>query len=386
MATASPRIRYALAAAAAGVAVLVACALRELPLHARLVVPLAATASCALLLGAGPGVLCLVAAGVGAPYFVLGAPTPFALGEGDAAALGLLAAAALPTIWAARGQREAHRHLQAERTARAAAEEQNRAKDEFLATLSHELRGPVGSILGWIDLLRGGLGERDAQRAIDSIARNAQTQAQLVAEVLDVSRIVTGHMRLELGDVDLPALLAAAIDSVRPKAVARAVVLEADVRGTGLVVRGDAARLAQVVSNLLDNAVKFTPQGGAVRACLRRVEASVQLEITDTGEGIPAELIPLLFERYRQVHRDRGRDGLGLGLSIVRHLVQRHGGTVRASSAGAGRGTTFTVELPIAGAAEPERAATARPSRALPESPPIAAQSPDRLMEKGIDR
>jgi len=231
------------------------------------------------------------------------------------------------------------------------AQEANRLKDEFLATVSHELRTPLTAILGWSHLLRGGqLDDEGAVKALETIERNARAQSQLIDDLLDVSRIVTGKLRLEVVPVSPRSFIDPAVDAVRPAAEAKGVRLE-KVIDTGVVtVMGDAARLRQVVWNLLTNAVKFTPRGGRVQVRLERVNSRVEIAISDTGAGIDPEFLPHVFERFRQADQrtTRQHGGLGLGLAIVRHLIELHGGSVWADSAGAGTGATFTLTLPVA--------------------------------------
>jgi PAS domain S-box-containing protein len=231
------------------------------------------------------------------------------------------------------------------------AREVNRLKDEFLATLSHELRTPLTAIIGWTHLIRsGGLTEEATARALETVERNARTQSQLVGDLLDVSRIVTGKMRLDMGPVDLAPVVAEAVASIRPAAEARGLRLRAELDPRAGRVTGDADRLRQVIWNLLSNAVKFTPEGGAVTVRGARRGGRVEIEVSDTGQGIAPEFLPYVFDRFRQADQSttRAHGGLGLGLSIVRHLVELHGGTVRAESDGEGRGATFTVSLPAA--------------------------------------
>ncbi len=262
------------------------------------------------------------------------------------------------------------RLLQFESGARAAAEEASRLKDEFLATLSHELRTPLTAILGWSSMLRDTrLDEKTFKTAVEIVERNARTQQQIVDDILDVSRIITGHLRLDAGPTDLRQVVSAAVDTVGPAAAAKSIALRADFEpGVGPVM-GDERRLQQVVWNLLLNAVKFTPIGGEVRAHLSREGAHARLTVTDTGAGIRPDFLPYVFDRFRQGDQSTTRvyGGLGLGLSIVRHLVELHGGSVRAASPGEGFGSTFTVELPLlrsadrAGRGEEERDAFGAP-------------------------
>ena len=231
--------------------------------------------------------------------------------------------------------------------ARAGAEAANRLKDEFLATLSHELRTPLNAILGWTSMLtRGQVEPGRMARVFEALDRNAQSQAQLIADVLDVSRIVTGKLQLQLETVDMSDLVAQAADSVRAAAAGKDIQLSID-DAPRCFVRGDAGRLQQVVWNLLSNAIKFTPAGGSIRISVTRDDRHVSVSVADTGAGIPPEFLPHVFDRFRQADQTSTRvhGGLGLGLSIVKHLVELHGGTVAASSEGAGRGASFNVLL-----------------------------------------
>jgi len=219
--------------------------------------------------------------------------------------------------------------------------------DQFLATLSHELRSPLNVVGGWVDLLRADRlpPERRAQ-ALDVIARNTQVQIRLIEDLLDASRIVAGKMRVELADVALDRLVAESLESLRPQAEASRVAVTA--RLTPVQVRGDAVRLAQVVHNLVGNALRYTAAGGHIRVALATADGVATLTVADDGAGIAPEFLPHVFERFRQGERRRagGTKGLGLGLFIVRHIAQLHGGTVTAASDGPGRGATFTLGLP----------------------------------------
>jgi PAS domain S-box-containing protein len=251
-------------------------------------------------------------------------------------------------------EQERDRLLAAERSARADAESANRTKDEFLATLSHELRTPLNAMLGWAEILRSGAAtEEDFAHGLESISRNAKAQAQIVGDLLDMSRIISGKVRLDLRPLDLAAVVAAAADTVRPAAEAKQIHLEVVAGPHAGRVNGDPERLQQVVWNLLSNAVKFTPAGGSVRAEVRPAADSpygpaVEVAIIDSGEGIRPEFLPHVFERFRQADASttRRHGGLGLGLAIAKHLVELHGGTIFAHSDGHGRGATFTVTLP----------------------------------------
>jgi PAS domain S-box-containing protein len=230
------------------------------------------------------------------------------------------------------------------------AQELNRMKDEFLATLSHELRTPLNAIVGWAHLLRDGrLDEAMRQRAIETINRNAKSQSQLIADILDVSRIVTGKLRLDLRPVELAPVVEATVDTMRPTAEAKGVALEAQVEDAAAQVLGDMDRLQQVVWNLVSNAIKFTPRGGVVRVKVARERSHATIVVEDNGAGMPPELIPRIFERFLQGDSTSSRfhGGLGLGLAIVRHMVELHGGTVEASSRGPGLGSVFKVKLPV---------------------------------------
>ncbi len=248
-------------------------------------------------------------------------------------------------------EQERERLLASERAARVEAEAASRLKDEFLATVSHELRTPLTAVLGWTHMLRGGrLDEQAAAHALETVERNALSQQQLIEDLLDVSRIITGKLRLDVRPVAPAAFIRAAVEAVLPAAEAKDISLKLETdTGVGSVA-GDPARLQQVVWNLLSNAIKFTPRGGRVRLKLEHGDSHVEISVSDTGDGIKAEFLPFVFDRFRQADGSSRRQygGLGLGLAIVRHLVELHGGTVRAESDGEGAGATFTVRLPLA--------------------------------------
>ncbi|HEX8172510.1 MAG TPA: ATP-binding protein [Thermoanaerobaculia bacterium] len=231
----------------------------------------------------------------------------------------------------------------------AAAETASRARDEFLATVSHELRTPLTSIIGWIQLLRVERDEASLTEGLETIDRNARAQSRLIEDILDFSRINAGKLRLEVRPLDLADVVDAAIDVVRPAADAKGVHIERALDAEAGHVSGDVDRLQQVVWNLLANAVKFTPRDGSVTVRLERVEAHCELTVTDTGEGISPTFLPYVFDRFSQADSSstRAHGGLGLGLGIVRHLVELHGGTVQAFSNGEGEGATFAVRLPL---------------------------------------
>jgi len=237
-----------------------------------------------------------------------------------------------------------------ERDARARAEEMSRAKDEFLATVSHELRTPLSGILGWARLLSGGILDATKQkRAVEAIERNAVAQAQLIEDLLDVSRIIGGKLRLDLDKVELRAVIDAAIESVRPAMDAKKIRLQLLIDPAASPIMGDPNRLQQIVWNLLSNAIKFTPKEGRIQLSLARVDSHVELTVADNGRGIDPSFLPYLFERFRQADSSttRAYGGLGLGLAICRHLVELHGGTIEAYSEGASHGSTFVVRFPM---------------------------------------
>jgi PAS domain S-box-containing protein len=240
--------------------------------------------------------------------------------------------------------------LAREKAAREEAEEANRLKDEFLATVSHELRTPLTAILGWSNMLLAGRLKGEAHdHALEIIHRNAQSQNQLISDLLDVSRIISGKLRLDLRTVELPAIIEAAVEATRPAAEAKGVRLTTRLDPHAGPINGDADRLQQVVWNLLTNAIKFTPEEGEVLVKLESADSRVQITVRDSGIGVPPEFLPHIFERFRQADPGTNRihGGMGLGLSIVRQLVELHGGTVKADSEGEGKGTTFTVSLPF---------------------------------------
>ncbi|MDB4988715.1 MAG: domain S-box protein, partial [Myxococcaceae bacterium] len=262
---------------------------------------------------------------------------------------------------------ERERLLESESEARRQAEEASHLKDEFLATVSHELRTPLNAMLGWVHLLRSGtLAPDKRERALETVERNARAQAKLIEDLLDVSRILAGKLGLQIEPLAMHALVEAALETVRPAAEAKNIVLQ-PVLAMGGVVMGDAHRLQQVVWNLLSNAVKFTPRGGQIRVHVAARDSSVELIVADTGQGIASEFLPHVFERFRQQDGGTARvhGGLGLGLSIVRQLVELHGGTVSVYSAGIGRGASFTVRLPLALARGQEASSSAALQQAL---------------------
>jgi signal transduction histidine kinase/ActR/RegA family two-component response regulator len=280
--------------------------------------------------------------------------------EADLAVASDLAARAALTI-------ENVRLLQQREQARLDAERANRSKDEFLAMLSHELRTPLTSMLGWVRILRTTPAAADRVAAgLEVIERNARAQAQLIEDLLDVSRIVAGKLQLDRYPVDLVPVVVQAVDSLAREAEVKQVAIERAVVASGLRVLGDPTRLHQILTNLIANAIKFTAPGGRVTVRLERRDAAARISVTDTGVGIAPELLPHVFDRFRQADSTitRTHGGLGLGLAIVRHLVELHGGTVRAESEGTGRGATFAVELPLH--TVPDQRAATRPASANP--------------------
>ena len=247
-------------------------------------------------------------------------------------------------------EKERSQLLARERAARAQAEAANRAKDEFLAMVSHELRTPLSAMLGWSRMLTTGKLDPDSvNRGIEAIERNARAQTQLIGDLLDISRITTGKLQLNVRPLRLDSVITNTIDAMRPTAQAKQILLHANLDTDAGSISGDPDRLQQIIWNLLSNAIKFTPAGGRVEITLERVGTHIQITVADTGQGIDAEFLPHVFERFRQADSSSTRKfgGLGLGLSIVRHLVELHGGTVQVDSPGEDQGATFTVRFPL---------------------------------------
>jgi signal transduction histidine kinase/ActR/RegA family two-component response regulator len=283
------------------------------------------------------------------------------------------AAMAIENALSLRGAEEAREN---ERWLRSEAELASRSKDEFLATVSHELRTPLNAILGWTVTLRGRKPPEDMDRALAVVERNARAQAKLIEDVLDVSRIISGKLALNLGPTKVSDVVRAAIETVTPAAEAKQIVMTAHLEDESLTITADPDRTQQIVWNLLSNAVKFTPKGGSVSVHVRRDGSDVRMRVTDTGEGIRSSVLPLIFEAFRQgdASTTRRHGGLGLGLAIVKQLVTAHGGSVRAESEGPGRGATFVVDLPARSAVP----AVGRPAQRSPsqEGSPVAASAP----------
>jgi PAS domain S-box-containing protein len=272
-------------------------------------------------------------------------------------------------------EREREKLLRNEQIARGEAESANRLKDEFLATVSHELRTPLNAILGWASMLnRGAMTEENVRNALHIIERNAKAQADIISDILDVSRIITGKLQVESKPVELAPIIRAAAETLTPAAEAKSIQFKLLLDQTEGFVIGDPDRLLQIIWNLISNAIKFTPNNGQIDIKLERVDSHVELTVSDNGIGISTEFLPFVFERFRQADASttRSDSGLGLGLAIVRHLVELHGGTVRAQSEGEAHGALFTVKLPLASVSEAE-------SENLPatQTEEIAQDNPD---------
>ena len=287
--------------------------------------------------------------------FVTGSDTVSSLDSGADASLiepiePTMLVATVRALLRAREAEEAMRAaLQSEQSARASAEEANRLKDEFLAVLSHELRSPLGAILSWANVLRGGsITAGQVEQGLEAIERNARMQSKLIDELLDVSRIISGTTVLDTSVIELKPILDHVLESVRVAAEAKSIRIEATVHESVGPMIADPLRIQQVIWNLLSNAIKFTPRYGSVRVEIGQRGSEVMIRVSDTGRGIAAEFLPHVFERFRQADSSttRSEGGLGLGLAIVRHIVELHGGTVQAQSDGPGTGATFTVLIP----------------------------------------
>lgn len=308
----------------------------------------------------------------GSRHWVETHAVPIVMADGQVAHLGMTR----DISTAKRVEREREQVLAAERAAREEAERVVRMKDEFLATLSHELRTPLSAMLGWAQLLRRRkLSPEDTAAGLEAIERNAKAQQKLIEDLLDMSRIVSGKVHLDVQPLRLPEVLHAALDVVRPMADAKRISIERDVELDVPALNGDPGRLQQVLWNLLTNAIKFTPAGGRVRVTLRQEGSELMVSVADNGSGIPSSFLPFIFDRFRQFDSSttRKHGGLGLGLSIVKSLVEMHGGRIRAESPGEGQGATFTVHLPIPAVAstpapQRESADAAQPADAVSES------------------
>ena len=311
----------------------------------------AAVTASAWLGGLGAGLLATVLATVALDAVMASRPS-FTLSEEAVAQLAVFVFVALfvSALDHARRRAESQREvlLERERRARADAEEANRAKDEFVTMVAHELRTPLTAILGWSAAMSDArLGPALASRALEAIRRNATLQARVIADLVDLSRLGRGRLALQLDVVDLRGVVAAAVEALTVSATARGIKIVIDVAAACPPVHGDAARLQQVVGNLLGNAIKHSDCGTSVYVTLDAAGATAQIAVSDEGRGIAPELLPHVFEAYRQGEGGEARSGLGLGLAIVRQLVELHGGRVDASSRGLGHGACFTVWLPI---------------------------------------
>jgi len=281
-----------------------------------------------------------------------------------------LAGGAPITLDRANDRRRLQGELDALRQSEERLREAGRLKDDFLATVAHELRTPLGAMLGWAHILREEkVDEATSARALDAILRNARVQTRLISDLLDISRVVAGTMRIEMQTVELVAVIRAALETVRPAAEAKGVTLTSTVDAEAGPVTGDPSRLQQVLWNLLTNSIKFTPGGGTVAVRVQAVGGQVVVTVEDTGPGIPPDFLPHVFERFRQAGggATRGKGGLGLGLAIARHLVELHQGTITVANRDPGPGAVFTVRLPIK---------TLRPGEARPSPAPPPAQEP----------
>jgi PAS domain S-box-containing protein len=256
--------------------------------------------------------------------------------------------------------------LERERQARSEAERQARVKDEFLATMSHELRTPLSAVIGWVGFAREQITDSQAVlKGLEIIERNARAEARLIENLLDLSDIITGKMRVRFEQVDLPLVVAGAIDAVKPSAAARRIRIHRHIEPLTQPVHGDAARLTQVAWNLLSNAIKFTAEGGRVRVVLTRKDSHAELRVSDTGSGIDPGFLPHMFDRFRQADASLTREhgGVGIGLALVKEITELHGGTVSAASEGVGKGATFVVQLPLASIVPPVPASGSRDTR-----------------------
>jgi len=281
-----------------------------------------------------------------------------------------------------RAEEKIARLLAEEQAAREVAEQATRAKDEFLAVVSHELRSPLNAILGWNNMLRSHRGDDPyIARVIETVERNGKAQLQLIEDLLDTARIITGKMKLEVQPVDPVAVIAAALETVRTAADSKGIVIVTDFDPQAGHLTGDPARLQQVVWNLVSNAIKFTPESGRVRVELRRSGSDVRIVVRDTGQGIEPDLAPYVFDRFKQGDSSISRrfGGLGLGLSLVKHLVELHGGAVTVESPGKGKGSTVTVSLPVR-AVWSQGQTVSRRDWGAPADQPAIRRSPSKIL------
>ena len=320
--------------------------------------------------GAGPGLLTTFLASFAIAWFDLGTTYKFDLGIDDLVRLAVFTVTALVISSISAARKAAERELRIALENLAAVD---RSKDEFIATVSHELRTPLTSILGWLKILRAGdLDAETRELAMESIEQSARTQAMLVSDMLDASRIVLGKLHVEREPLFLRDVVREAVAVVTPAAEAKKLVIDVKGLDDNVLVSGDRERLKQVVWNFLSNSVKFTPDGGTIRVRVLHDEHDAIVEVTDQGEGISAELLRHIFDRFTQGTDGVRKGGLGLGLSIVRHIVELHGGAVSAYSAGRNQGATFTARLPLLLEAEQRRHVPP-----LPEAPPTRSTAAD---------
>ncbi|MFN7949346.1 MAG: ATP-binding protein [Blastocatellia bacterium] len=305
--------------------------------------------------GTGPGLVTLLLSALTGAHFIFQPIGSLTVGNGSGA-LRMIEFVAVSSviIWLNAVRRNAQARAEA---AQAAAEEASRARDEFLTVVSHELRSPLNSILGWAQVLRNRTPDpATLSRGLEVIERNTRAQSALIEDLLDVSRIIRGKLRLNIRVVALPTMIRDALDTIRPAAEARRIQLQLQTDQAVCEVPGDPDRLQQIIWNLLSNAVKFTPPDGRIEVSLEQMTGEACIRVSDTGCGIAPEFLPHVFERFTQAERAAQvtGGGLGLGLAIVRHLVELHGGTIRAESKGEGLGAVFTVRLPLLNQAHPQ--------------------------------
>jgi signal transduction histidine kinase/CheY-like chemotaxis protein len=386
-------IRFLLAAGIVGVATLLRGLVDPL-IHEQIpyFIYVAAVVVATWVCGVDAGIFSTVLAAFAGNYFFVPPRYQLIPHAEDWIAMGMFAAVAFGLVWLVGRWKRAERSLYAHadrlqqqadelRVLHREAERINRVKDEFLATLSHELRTPLNAVVGWAYMLRGGgLDDRQVDEASETILRNSLAQVRLIEDLLDVSRIISGKLRLRTATVDLGEVVQSAIDAISPAAAAKDIQIHPALTPNSRLV-GDSDRLRQIAWNLVSNAVRFTPKHGRVDVLVEQKDSQIRLTVTDTGIGIEAEFLPHLFERFTQADSSmtRRHGGLGLGLAIVRHLAELHGGTVSAQSPGRDRGATFSVTLPVQ--------AVAQPTAAAPTEHPTAEQSADHvspLALKGI--
>jgi len=389
----SAPLRYTLALASFGLILLLTFALQwvlpfKIDLTSLIIIAMIASA---WFLGLGPGLLFAVILELTLDYF---SRPPMAFKSAVIIFNRLVLFSSV--VWFASSRRKAEQHLreqreliqqalEGERHARRHAENSDRLKDEFLATVSHELRTPLSAILGWAAMLNmGDLDEKTTRDGLQVIERNAKAQAEIVGDILDVSRIITGKLHIDARPVELAAIVRAAVDTLQLAADAKNISLSLSLDQDAGLVAGDPDRLQQIVWNLVSNAIKFTPNNGRAEVRLRQVDSCVELIVSDNGIGISDQFLPHVFERFRQADssRTRAHGGLGLGLAIVRHLVELHGGTVTAESDGEGQGSKFTVRLPLAVAAQ--TLASKKESQAARATADVAKSKPEVTSLDGL--